>query len=481
MTLIKHKPVYFHDGQIDLAFSPQKIKVFVCGRAWGKSQGIGLITYDWAKKSPRAKIFLCSTTLDQIKNNTLSPIQDAWSSLGLIEDIHYVVCKRPPKGWDKPLKAVNKYDNVITFSNGFTIVLVTTQLLNSRRGGSYDAGIIDEAAFVKAKVFNQILKASIRGNVGRFDKDWHHSCVLLSSRPRTPEGEYLYAFKKMQDENPTYVKYVEQSAWANADVLSDEWFEDQKASMDEVDYRIEILNKGTDEFARGSYYSSWSDIRNTYTPQRDQSGSAMDINTRDILNLSWDCSGAFSGVQVWQQQGNTERCVREYWRGRRQGTYRQVLADFIKGHKGHDNKYVRLYGDPSLFNHDSREEGTIFGNIQAELEANGWIVEIKADRHYKKLSHQTRCEFMREALEHSNLSLPKIEFNKHDCDASIKSITNCDVQNNYDKDKKREKDPEYPQHLAPHLSDAFDYYYYVKHRSKVGNDFNGQPGYIDFI
>lgn len=471
------KKIYFHSGQINFAQSRKKVKVAVNGRAWGKSTYIALQVYLWLKEMAKARIFLSSTTLDQIMNLTLPEIKSKWEQMGLHENLHFVVGKVPPAHFQEPYKKPNKYDNVITFWNGFTVILLSTLQINSKRGGSYDMGIIDEASFVKPAAYKSVLKQSIRGNVGRFPTDIHHTIVLLTSRPRTEQGKWIYFLKELHERNPDQVTWIEESAVANMAVLGKAWFKEQRDTLEEIEYMIEILNKDLDLFPQGTYYNSFDRKRNTYKPSYDQLGTALDIKERELIELSWDFSGRFTGCTVWQQQANVERCMRRYFVTKK-GTYRNVVEAFIKDFEHHKFKYIRLYGDPNGWNANPYDDLPLYKGIEQLLSRAGWTVEHRAHRNYIKLAHQPRCEFMRKVMEHTETYLPKIEINIDACMEVIRSIENTDVRPDYTKDKSNEKDKNYPQELAPHFSDTVDYYIYVKHGNKLQNTANHRAGEV---
>ena len=74
---------------------------------------------------PRGKGFLSSSTYAQILTKTLPEMQAIWERHGLIENFHYVIGRRPPKAFVSPFKPPKKYENVITFGNGYTIELLS--------------------------------------------------------------------------------------------------------------------------------------------------------------------------------------------------------------------------------------------------------------------------------------------------------------------------------------------------------------------
>lgn len=467
------KPVYFNPVQIQFASAPQRIKCLVAGRGFGKSSLIALIVYFWLDKMPRAKIFFSSTTFEQLDNSTLPPIREKWLELGLIEGVHFVVGKRPPENWAQPYKPPKKFERVITFWNGFTIQLLSVERMNSRRGGSFDAGIVDEAAFVKFAAFKSVLSASIRGNIGRFPLECHRSLVILSSRPRTPQGKWIYLFRELMEKNKKKALYMEASAEDNVDILGPDWFEEQRETMGELDYIIEILNKEVDVM-EGAFYHKWNDRNHTYKPSIDAMGNMLDVNKEALLEASFDYGGWFSGITVWQEyiNTNTETLIRKFFV--KNDLMDNLVDQFCDHFEHHHFKYVRIWGEPRI--HDRTAMGKIVDTIVKRLQSRGWMTEVMVQAGYKTERHTDRFDTINAILDEANPLLPKIKVNASDCEAVITAIKLAQVNEDGSKNKAREKDREFPQENATHFTDTIDYYLLQKHGWKIHQGSNQRAG-----
>jgi hypothetical protein len=82
--------------------NPALFKVLVAGRGFGKSFVNGIDLADDLLKLPRAKTMFLGLTYTQIYTNVLLPITSALETLGYVRDIHYVIGKKPPKGFAHP-------------------------------------------------------------------------------------------------------------------------------------------------------------------------------------------------------------------------------------------------------------------------------------------------------------------------------------------------------------------------------------------
>lgn len=473
---MKSKEVYFHSKQIEFAQAPQRVKVMVAPRGWGKSTEIALITYEWVRLMPRGKVFFSSTTFEQIDNNVLPPVREKWAELGLRENIHYVVGKTPPPNWWTPYKIPKKYDRVITFFNGFTIQLLSAERMNSRRGGSYDAGIIDEAAFVKYAAFKSILSASIRGNLGRFPKEVHRSLILFTSRPRKIEHQWVYLFRELAKKKPETVLYVEGGGYDNKAVLGEDWYEEQRDNMGEIEFLIEVMNKDVQELPNG-FYNKYRSHRHEYSPTRDVRNRMTDIDSNALLEISIDYGGWFSCMLVFQEdyEANREYLKRRYWI--KTENIEELVDQFCEDNKEHGFKYVRIYGEPRMW--DRGAKGKIITTITDRLDHNGWSHDVMVPAGYRTELQKEQYQFMLKVLDHKDEILPALLINNEACTDTITAIKTADVLPDMGLDKSNEKKREYPQELATHQPQALNYYFLQKHGHKL-SEYEARPGEVSF-
>ena len=454
------KEVYFNSLQIRFVTAVQKIRVLLAGRGVGKSTLIAWVIYEMLRamganqKRKAAKIFFASTTLEQIKNSMLPPITKKWEEMGLMQDVHYVIDKSPPDWFDEPYSKPEDYSNSITFWNGFTIMLLSTTRPNGKRGGSYDAGIVDEAAFMHGR-FRSAFFPMIRDNLYKFSTHWHHALILLSSRPRTTTGYWIYDLKNKAEAEPDKVLWMEGSAIENKEVLGEEWFDNQRQILGD-DYEVEVENKEITHLPTGFYHNLDKD-RHYYTPRPGE----VDIRHDEILEVSFDFGGKFNCASVWQEHNNVERCVQQFY-VKRGGKIEALVNGICKHYRTHGIRYVRVWGDPRGHDADPGRP-SLYEIIQQQFQANEWAAEIRVLPGKRTTAHKARYEFMESLLGGSNLMLPQVLFNRSTCADLIKALEICDVRDDYQKVKEMEKDPNFPQEHAPHFTDTVDYYLYEKH------------------
>jgi len=469
----KKKQVYFNSLQIAFVQATQKIRVLIAGRGVGKSTLIAWIIYEMlramgaTKDRLAGKIFFASTTLEQIKNSMMPPIKKKWAEFGLKEDVHYVVDKQPPAWYAKPYSEPEDYANSIVFWNGFTIMLLSTTRPGGKRGGSFDAGIVDEAAFMPGR-FRSAFFPMIRDNLYKFETHWHHALILLSSRPRTPAGYWVNEFRDRAKAEPDKVLWMEGSAQLNKDVLGEEWFEDQKRLLGD-DYGIEVDNIEVTHLPTG-FYHNLDRSRHCYqlTPNE------VDVRSMEVLEVSFDFGGKFNCCSVWQEHAHVERCLRQFY-VKKGGKIEKLVDNLCAHYKRHGIKYIRVYGDPR--GHDSDPgRASLYELIHQQFAKNGWVAEIKVEPGKRTTAHKARYSFMEVLLGGANPLLPAVMFNEAATSDLLKAMELCDVRDDYQKVKDAEKDPSFPQEHAPHLTDTVDYYLYEKHAWRLMRGANSRGG-----
>jgi hypothetical protein len=167
------------------------------GRGSGKSNKIGWKILRAYRHMPRGIVLIAGQTFVQLLTRTLPATFSFLERNGIFKDVHYVLGKRPPKSWKTPYEAPLKYDNYITFNNGFSIMLGSQDRDGSCRGPSVQGVIGDEALTLdKDQIDNEVVPTN-RGNDEffrhlHFNHFWHFS----SSMPIDPESKWLLEHSK---------------------------------------------------------------------------------------------------------------------------------------------------------------------------------------------------------------------------------------------------------------------------------------------
>lgn len=492
LNMRRSKAIYINDKQRELLMARQLTRLFLGGRGSGKSHTIGLSTRAKAGAMPRAKIGLASTTYNQILTKTLPAILACWDSLGLREHEgpekpgHFVIGRKPPKHFDTPFSPPRKFANCITFRNGFTIEMISMDRPDLARGGSYDGFEVDEAALIKESDYTRIILPSIRGNTHRFKHThWHQNINFYTSIPWKPSGYWIFDFEEKAKLHPDEYLVVEATAYDNIHILTEAGIERMEREMGYLEFQIEVLNKRIVKVPDGFYHKLDED-KHLYRPAYDYQDtdrgivtkSAKDIKVDELLDLSFDFSGWFNCVTIWQQQGQVEKCV-DALHVKGDDKLNELVDKFHKRYGQHGFKFVRLWGEPR--GHDKQATGpSIYETLRKLFEAKGWMVEIRAHAG-RTTNHLERHHAINDLLAETFPGLPKIRFNEENCKDVIIAMQTTEITPDFRKNKSKEKLRDFPQEHAPHYTDTVDYYLMDKHGWQLEDSSNARPGQALFM
>lgn len=464
---------YLNPKQQEFLQMQQKDKTLIAGRGFGKTRVIGNKLIDRASHLPRAKGFLSSSTYGQILTKTVPEILSAWNELGykewksIKEPGHFVVGKKPPSQWETPYKKPEKYSNIITFFNGFSIEFLSMDRPDLARGGTYDFGDIDEALLVDKEHIDKVLYPTLRANRMYFSHWMHQELCRYSSMPWLAKGQYLLEYKEKAQKEPKSYGWLEGTVWDNIAVLGEDYIERLRMELDPYTFALEVENKPTGKKQHG-FYHAFDDDYHTYEPgyvyaDNGALGAVAGMTDRvktNILNLSFDFHGWFKCCTVYQERGDTEYMVGLFYKKENDGID-DLVDDICVEYADQKNKTVWVWGEPH--GHDRTTfGGTVFDRIKARFLSKGWNCIIKAPSKMSDL-HSVRYELINEAFEETNPRLPKLRINRTTCKAAIISLQNAEVTDKFQKSKADEKNKKYNQAHATHLSDTVDYYVMQKY------------------
>jgi hypothetical protein len=483
----KRNKSYFNAKQLAFFRAPQKIRTLLWGRGTGKSTAIAGINRLKMGHLARAKVFFSSTTYSQILTKTLPPIEAKWQEFGFVEDLHYVVGRKPPKGFAKPYSPPKKYENVITFFNGYTIEFLSLDRPDLARGGSYDGGEIDEAALVKQEHFTKVLLASVRGNRHRFNHHLHQNVNLYTSQPWKPSGYWILEYEEKARAFPHDYYFSRANYKDNIAILGEDWVETMRREMGYLTFLMEVENEQLTK-VEGGFYHWLDEEKHCYTPSYayhlGQRGILVsgpkDCRPEELLELSFDFGGWFNCVTIYQEdlRAGVERMI-DSLHVEGDEKVNDLVDQFTERYQHHQFKYVRVYGEPR--GHDRRSTGdTIYTSIRKRLVKAGWEVDVRVQPG-RTNNHLERYNFMETIGEEATPTLPKLRINQDNCKDVIIAMQLTEINEKFQKVKKAERDRNYPQQHAPHYTDTVDYYLVQKHAWKLYNPEEGRAGTVDFL
>lgn len=134
-------------------------------RAGGKTTGgQGPRITRLSEVMPRSQVILFSDTFERLHDRIVPNIMSfITNEEGLIEDLDFVVFKKPPTHFMQPLIKLEKFDHVISFSTGFALCCASQKVSGSANGYNAQALIVDEAKFVKRETITTEVIPALRG------------------------------------------------------------------------------------------------------------------------------------------------------------------------------------------------------------------------------------------------------------------------------------------------------------------------------
>jgi hypothetical protein len=195
------KRVYFNKPQLLTQYIGAKTSIIVAGRRTGKTDSIASpFVLRNMQRMPGSTGGIVVPTFKHGLTNTLPGLLAAWKRWGYIKDIHYVVGRKPPKSFAKPITEPADYEHVITFYNGSVAIIISQDRPGSSNSLTLSWLLIDEAKFIDYnKLKDETLPANggIRSFFGHHS--FNHSMMVLSDMPQTQKGSWFLHYREKMD------------------------------------------------------------------------------------------------------------------------------------------------------------------------------------------------------------------------------------------------------------------------------------------
>lgn len=201
-TETKSKRIYFNEPQRLTQLVGANTSVIVAGRRTGKTDSIAAPFA--LRNMQRMKGSTGGIVVPTFKHgltNTIPGLLTAWKRWGYLNGVHYVIGRKPPKNFDKPIIEPQDYEHVITFYNGSCAVLISQDRPGSSNSLTLSWVLADEAKFIDyAKLKDETLPANggIKSYFGHHS--FNHSLMILSDMPQTQKGSWFLNYKNQMDE-----------------------------------------------------------------------------------------------------------------------------------------------------------------------------------------------------------------------------------------------------------------------------------------
>lgn len=463
--------VYVNPKQDAFLAAPQRFKDMIGGRGSGKTGCIGHHNLDKLQALPGAKSGLAALTFNQLLNNTLPSMTNVWEKSRIVEHTpdspgHYVIGKRPPDHWDKPIAPPRSYKYIISFINGYHIQLISIDRPDTVRGLSLDALDVDEKAWVKEDIYNQVLFPLVRGNRYDFTSPLHHSRCGFTSMPWLPSGQWVLEAEERAKAEPDKQFYIEATAEDNLYVLGENYLEDARMTVPELVFDVEYMNKRPKKVSN-AFYPGFNEDRHcdfrTFDYDMNEAGiwvsKSNDVNPSQPLEISWDFNASMTSLIVCQENsaslGPAEfRVCRELFVEEAESDLIDDLCEkFLDTYATHRCKEVLIYGDRNGNNRRLDNPQSFYEQIMDKLTAAGWQPYLLVQG--LDAPHKDRYRLVNHLLGEREEHTPRIRFNQNQCKYTIISIQNAPMKGDFQKDKSSER-PGNDQKRATHLSDCLD-------------------------
>lgn len=471
--------VVLNPAQLILEIALQRIRCMQVGRGGGKSTGAALDVKNITLDMPRSKNYFLNETYQQGLTRTLPSTIKALELLGWKKDLHFFVCRLPPKSWkwEMPYEPPLDPKHSIFFYNGTAFDLLS-QDTNSR-GGNYCAGLVDEAQDIDQAKFQSQVIPTMRGEYNRFkDHKTYRRLSLYCSMPRTRRAEWIFEYEKLAEQFPEEYLWLTGPSMINSYNLPPDWFKDQKRILMPSEYDIEINNIRPKKVV-GGFYPHFDDRLHTYVKfDNDYLDGVIDNNNGyneeafatldcrqdgDIfsdspLEIAMDYGAWFNGIVTGQEDDGSSREFRflsamSITEGER---FEDLLNKWCTYYRFHRAKTVYYHYDHTALDRDARSE-TYPEIVQRVLSSFGWtVIPMYMGQ---QPSHDDRYRLMGYIYKGDRPELPEVSINRHHCKYLIISLNGANVKqgrNGFEKDKTEEKNRKIDQRTTTHFSDAHD-------------------------
>ena len=201
MNTKNDKSVYFNTPQRLTQLIGANTSVIVAGRRTGKTDSIASpFVLRNMQRMPGSTGGIVVPTFKHGLTNTLPGLFAAWKRWGFINGIHYVVGRRPPKSFAKPIIEPSDYEHVISFYNGSCAIIISQDRPGSSNSLTLSWILVDEAKFVD---YERLKDETLPANGGIKSHFGHHSCnhsmMILSDMPQTQKGSWFLHYEDKMD------------------------------------------------------------------------------------------------------------------------------------------------------------------------------------------------------------------------------------------------------------------------------------------
>lgn len=429
---MEKKTKYLNRAQQEALAVAAHTEVDICGRRFGKSFGIvSLRIKRNVEFMPGSTGCFVASSYKQAHMRTLPAALSGLAEFGFIENIHYVVGKRPPAklGYAKPIIPLQTFDDVVSFYNGAQMVIVSQDVKMSSNSMTFDWIVGDEA---KGLNFEKLKDETFPANGGtrRYFSDipWHHSILFVTDMPAMKSGNWLLAYREKatpdiidlikgllyqrwevvkwkdgklkQDElgridlllsqlRRKAVFYREWSTFENVDVVGLDYIRQMKRDLPPLVFQTSILSKRIERLKDG-FYPNFREKLHTYidnnnTPLMDAGlgdhtntdyGCLLDgdVDLKAPIAIAFDFNANINWLVAGQRDGLRLKILKSFY-VKYERKLRELVDDFCHYYRAHMMKEVIFYYDSTALGSNYAVSNDDFKTIIIEqFNKHGWTV-----------------------------------------------------------------------------------------------------------
>lgn len=512
------KRIYFNRPQRLTQLIGANISVIVAGRRTGKTDSIAApFVLRNMQRMAGSTGGIVVPTFKHGLTNTIPGLLAAWKRWGYLKDIHYVVGKRPPKSFKKPITEPADYEHVITFYNGSLAVIISQDRPGSSNSLTLSWLLIDEAKFIDyQKLKDETLPANggIKSYFG--NRSYNHSMMILSDMPQTSKGSWFLHYKDKMDTDlinaiqgaiwqiwhtkqrirdmqaagkqvPGYLQgylkkldrdlnrmrsvavyYKEYSSIENIQLLGENYIAQMKRDLTPLTFQTSILCRRIG-IAKDGFYSSMkehhkynaSDFNYLDSLGWEVDPTALDCRADKDLDpdrpicIGMDYNANINWIVAGQPRGNKLLVLKSFF-VKFDHKLPELITDFCRYYMHSRNHTVVFYYDSTaLGSNYAVNEQDFHWVIVNEFNRHGWNVE---DEYLgNPMRHDEKYLLINQGFAGKGRLMPF--FNRQNNDDLILAIQTAGVvrgRNGFRKNKGGEKEPENEENLLEHRTDGTD-------------------------
>lgn len=257
--------VYFNKPQRVTQLIGANTTVIVAGRRTGKTDSIAApyVRRNMERMAGSTGGIVVPTFKHGL-TNTLPGLLSAWKRWGLLNGVHYVVGKKPPRSFGKPIIEPHDYEHVISFYNGSVAVIISQDRPGASNSLTLSWLLVDEAKFINYnKLKEETLPANggIRSHFGRHS--YNHALMILSDMPQSQKGSwFLHYREKMDTELIRTIEATVYEIWRVKEMIRT-YVREGREMPDYLPKRLRQLDRNLNKMRSVAvYYREYSSIEN---------------------------------------------------------------------------------------------------------------------------------------------------------------------------------------------------------------------------